>query len=294
MMVVLVSLGVLMNLLLDREPFLEDTLRLLEIIESRQIYGYVTNKSLNRFLHEAIIVQGIEAIEIVRYLRLILNLCPEEDQLLRQANLSQSQNIDAIEQLCAETLDLCLIIPEEPEYLWNNLPILSVQQCLERWSLEEQLLYPIYHKESDVLNLMKWFEGIFEGGWQSVSDLLSPQLRPAFRKNTEDQEERAKLIDLVDLGLELAGYTVVLIITVRKIDEETASVRAQVYPRGEALTLPPNLKLSVLTVTGEVFTEVTARSNDEFIQYQLNAQRGDNFGIQVSLGEACIIERFDL
>lgn len=289
---VLVSLGVLMNLLLDRQPFLEDTLRLLEIIESGEIYGYVTEKSLHHFLHEATNKKGFKnAIGIVNDILCILKLCPYEYQILRQENLSKSENFEAIEQLCAETFDLCLIVPEEPEELWVSLPVLSVKKCLERRSLEEQLLYP---KGSDVLNLWEWFEGVFEGNWQSVTDLLSPQqLRPAFRKS-EDQQQRAKLIDLVDLGLEIAGNPVVLIITVGEIDNETASVRAQIHPRGESLTLPPNLKLSVLTATGDIFTEVTARSNDEFIQYQFNAQRGDNFGIQVSLGEACIIERFHL
>ncbi|AOX00226.1 hypothetical protein BJP34_12880 [Moorena producens PAL-8-15-08-1] len=157
----------------------------------------------------------------------------------------------------------------------------------------EQLINQLPEPESNVVNLREWLKGNFQVGWQSVSDLLSPQLRPAFR-NTEDQQQRAKPIDLFDLGLELAGNPVVLIITVRKIDTETASVRAQIYPKGEALTLPPNLKLSILTATGEVFTEVTARSNDEFIQYQFNAQQGDDFGIQVSLGEASVTERFQV
>ncbi|NEO23744.1 MULTISPECIES: DUF1822 family protein [unclassified Moorena] len=158
----------------------------------------------------------------------------------------------------------------------------------------EQLINQLPEPESDVVNLREWLKGNFQVGWQSVSDLLPPQqLRPAFR-NTEYQQERAKPIDLFDLGLELAGNPVVLIITVGKIDKETASVRAQVYPKGEALTLPPNLKLSVLTATGDVFTEVTARSNDEFIQYQFNAQQGDDFGIKVSLGEASVTERFQV
>ncbi|NEP26920.1 DUF1822 family protein [Moorena sp. SIO3I6] len=157
----------------------------------------------------------------------------------------------------------------------------------------EQLINQLPELESNVVNLVEWFKGNFQVDWQSVSDLLSPQLRPAFR-NTEYQQQRAKPIDLFDLGLELAGNPVVLIITVGKIDKETASVRAQVYPNGEALTLPPNLKLSILTATGEVFTEVTARSNDEFIQYQFNAQQGDDFGIKVSLGEASVTERFQV
>ncbi|NEQ12058.1 MAG: DUF1822 family protein, partial [Moorea sp. SIO4E2] len=69
-------------------------------------------------------------------------------------------------------------------------------------SLEElikQLPEPLPELESNVVNLLEWFKGNFEVGWQSVSDLLSPKLRPAFR-NTEDQQERGKLIDLFDLG----------------------------------------------------------------------------------------------
>ncbi|NET64922.1 MAG: DUF1822 family protein [Moorea sp. SIO1G6] len=175
--------------------------------------------------------------------------------------------------------------------LGGSLEISKIQSLEE---LIKQLPEPLPELESNVVNLREWFKGNFEVGWQSLSDLLSPQqLRPAFR-NTEDQQERAKLIDLFDLGLELAGNPVVLIITIRKIDKETASVRAQIYPKGEALTLPPNLKLSVLTATGDIFTEVTARSNDEFIQYQFDAEHRDNFGIKVSLGEASIIERFQV
>lgn len=143
--------------------------------------------------------------------------------------------------------------------------------------------------ESEVVNLLDWFREVFEVGWQSVRELISHQLRPAFRDSEIKQQERAKLIDL---GLELAGHAVVLIITVREIDEETVSVRAQLYPTGEAMTLPPNLKLSVLTETGEVFKEVTARSDDEFIQYQFEVQREDDFGIQVALGNTSITEKF--
>lgn len=142
--------------------------------------------------------------------------------------------------------------------------------------------------ESNEANLPAWFRETFEVGWRSVRDVVSPQLRPAFR-TTEVQQERAKLIDL---GLELAGRAVALIITIQERDEQTTSVRAQLYPTGEAITLPPNLKMSVLTETGELFKEVTARSADEFIQYQFEAQRGDRFSIQVALGEVSLMEKF--
>jgi len=166
--------------------------------------------------------------------------------------------------------------------------LLEISQLSSLEQLINQLPEPEV-TESDVVNLLDWFKETFAAGWQAVQELVSPQLRPVFRKTDVKQQERAKFIDL---GLELAGNAVVLIITVLEVNEQTASIQAQVYPTGEVLTLPPNLKLSVLAETGEVFKEVTARSDDEFIQYQFEAQRGDLFGIQVALGEVSLKEKF--
>lgn len=158
----------------------------------------------------------------------------------------------------------------------------SLEPLINQLPEEEQI-------ESDGVILMDWLKECFEVGWQGVQELVSPQLRPVFRATEVKQQERAKLIDL---GLELAGHGVVLIITVREVEPQTVSVRAQVYPTGEAITLPPNLKLSVLTETGAVFKAVTARSDDEFIQYQFKAQQGDCFKIQVALGDVSLTEKF--
>ncbi|NEP79037.1 MAG: DUF1822 family protein [Okeania sp. SIO3B3] len=156
----------------------------------------------------------------------------------------------------------------------------------------EQLIYQLPGGEpiqSDMVNLLDWLKEKYDVGWQAVQELLSPELRPAFRNVELKKQERAKLIDL---GIELDDRRVVLIITVQEKDEKTVQVRSQVYPTGEAIVLPPNLKMSILTDTDKVFKEVTAKSNDEFIQYEFDAQLGDSFGIQVALGEASLTEKF--
>ena len=157
----------------------------------------------------------------------------------------------------------------------------------------EQLIYQLPEGEqiqSDIIvDLLDWFKEKYFPGWQAVKELVNPQLRPAFRNVELKKEERAKLIDL---GLELDDRRVALIITVQEKDEKNVTIRSQIYPTGEAIALPPNLKMSVLTDTETVFKEVTARSNDEFIQYEFDAQVGDSFGIQVALGEVSLTEKF--
>ncbi len=156
----------------------------------------------------------------------------------------------------------------------------------------EQLIYQLPKGEqikSDIVNVLDWLNEKYDAGWQAVQELVNSQLRPAFRNVGLKKQERAKLIDL---ELELDDRRVVLIITVQEKDEKTVTIRSQVYPTGEAIALPPNLKMSILTDTDTVFKEVTARSNDEFIQYEFDAQLGDSFGIQVALGEVSVTEQF--
>lgn len=144
--------------------------------------------------------------------------------------------------------------------------------------------------EIETVKLLAWFQGNFEKGWQVVQELISLKRKPAFRF-TSNKQERAKLIDL---GIEIAGQPVVLIITIQENNEQDVSIRSQVYPTDQSTTLPPSLKMSVLSETGDVFKEVIARSADEFIQYQFEAQLGDKFGIELALGEARITEHFQL
>jgi hypothetical protein len=65
---------------------------------------------------------------------------------------------------------------------------------------------------------------------------------------------------------------------------------ATVYPTGETSTLPPHLKLTILTETGQVFREVIATDNDEFIRYRFDAELGDKFFIEVALESARVTE----
>lgn len=139
----------------------------------------------------------------------------------------------------------------------------------------------ITRRQKSPVKLTNWFAHNFPIDWQSILDFSSLSLVPAFKKT---EIKRIK-----DLGVELLGNPLALMITIAKI-EEIFSLQATVYPTGETSTLPPQLKLSILTETGQVFREVIATDNDEFIRYRFDAELGDKFFIEVALESAKVTE----
>jgi hypothetical protein len=138
----------------------------------------------------------------------------------------------------------------------------------------------------EINRLSKWFENQFEAGWQTIHHVIAPhQMGGAFMANLI---KRAKLIDL---AVELANHQFALMITLAKA-EAAVTIQASVYPTGEQSTLPPNLNLSILTESGEIFKELTSRTDDAFIRYEFDAQPGDRFDVKVSLGESSVTETF--
>ncbi len=139
-------------------------------------------------------------------------------------------------------------------------------------------------QKSTVNKLSAWLDNIVNEGWQSIEQVLSPRLIPSFRSDIK----RVK-----DLGLELSGNRLALMITIGKIDTGI-NIQASVYPTGGKNTLPPNLKLMILSETGELFKEVIALTDDQFIRYRFDAETGDKFQIKVALGDASITEEFEV
>lgn len=136
------------------------------------------------------------------------------------------------------------------------------------------------------VNLTKWFENIFTPGWQMVEELLTPQqLRPAYFSESIQRARR------IDLQIDLITHTVNLVISLTRENTDNVIVNLKVFPTSESSTLSPNLRLIILA-EGEIFKEVTSRSADQFIQYEFEAEPGDEFVVKIALGEAEITEDF--
>ncbi len=151
------------------------------------------------------------------------------------------------------------------------------------------------------VNLSQWLTDVFETGWQTIETLLSPtepDLAFSFRSADStlliepDQPDvsvgRAKLIDL---GVHSAS-PVALVVQVIPESDQRRDIIVQVHPTSSQPYLPPLLQLAVLDESGLVFLEAQARSADNYIQLQFSGLPGEQFSVEVTLGETSIMEEF--
>ncbi|NEO61141.1 MAG: DUF1822 family protein [Moorea sp. SIO4G2] len=158
------------------------------------------------------------------------------------------------------------------------------------------------------VNLSQWLDNVVETGWQtleSLENLLNPP-EPifAFRSAGLDSTEALPLEEnldvgirrakLIDLGLLLAGSPVALVVELVPESELKQNIRLKVYPTGSKTYLPANLTLTVLDASGTVFLEAQARQIDNYIQLQFSGVPGEQFSVEVALGDARIIEDFTI
>lgn len=126
-------------------------------------------------------------------------------------------------------------------------------------------------------------------------------------ESTTDDETRWKAIELLwkiksdhpsaatrriaDLGMRLA-HPVSLMVAISPKFDGRRGILLRVYPMGNQAFLPQNLKLIGFDKTGKTLLEVSARGQDNYIQFIFNADPRDKFSVQVSLGEATVTEYF--
>lgn len=149
-----------------------------------------------------------------------------------------------------------------------------------------------------VNNLSLWFQNIFEAGWQSVDTILGTgreTLAFGFRTDTALNDISVKGLKLIDLGIDLKGNAVMLLVGLTPEIDEKVSIRVQLYPASGETYLPPNLKLGLLSQSGVTLQEVSSRSQDNYIQLKrFKSPAGKGFSIQVALGDVSIKEDFVL
>ena len=143
-------------------------------------------------------------------------------------------------------------------------------------------------RQKNPVNLTQWFTGIFTETWQNVEQLLTP--RQLGIAHFSEQIKRAKRIDL---RIDLITHSVVLVVNIDRENINQIVVTLQLYPTDGNKTLPEGLKLIVLAA-GEVFQEIIARSADQLMQCRFDAELGDEFTLELRLGEAIIKENFEL
>jgi hypothetical protein len=101
----------------------------------------------------------------------------------------------------------------------------------------------------------------------------------------------------LDFGMQLEGHSVALIVAIMPRNDDRIGVFLQVQPI-EGKKLPPHLKLSLLSDSGETKKEVESRSDDDgegkdnLIQLRFSPPAGTRFQVRVSVNEVSVTEEF--
>jgi hypothetical protein len=184
----------------------------------------------------------------------------------------------------------------------EELPIRQLQpidDLIDVLNPREQLLPALGRTRA---NLSQWFTNIFEQGWETVESLFAPtepDLAFNFRSAPDSVIDEPELSDegvsrakLIDLGMQLAGESVALVVELKPESDRKTNILLQVHPTGDRAFLPPLLQLTVLDETGLVFLEAQARNADNYIQLQFSGLRGEQFSVRVALGDVSVVEDF--
>jgi len=103
---------------------------------------------------------------------------------------------------------------------------------------------------------------------------------------------------LIDLGMQLGSHTVVLIVAIMPRADGRIGVFLQVQPAGKLPNLPPHLKLTVLSASGEIMLQVEARSDeqeqgkDKSLEGRFSPPPGTRFRVRVGLDDVSVTEDF--
>lgn len=136
-MQVLLDTNIILDYLLDREPFFSDADALFEAIESQRVIGYVTATTLTDIFY---IVRKNKGAEIgkreVATLLAGMQVCTVNRAILEAAVSSNMSDFeDAVQLACAMADNLDAIVTRDTEgFTGTSLPVLSAGELMERLS----------------------------------------------------------------------------------------------------------------------------------------------------------------
>ncbi|MBD2774986.1 DUF1822 family protein [Iningainema tapete] len=167
-------------------------------------------------------------------------------------------------------------------------------------SVDDLLDYLTQKEQAVKVSLHQWIKGVITEGWQTIDELLNPQ-QIEWMGCRSFSITRGKKIDL---GLELNGESVALIVTlapenqsaIKNQDEVNILIQVSLpkeeYIPGKNVYIPEKLKVAVIDDKGDEVLYTTSRQNDNWIEVEFSAQFGEKFSVDVILGESKVTQQF--
>ncbi|WP_042491368.1 DUF1822 family protein [Anabaena sp. PCC 7108] len=151
---------------------------------------------------------------------------------------------------------------------------------------------PTKNVEKTAVNLSNWLQNIFELDWQGLETLgiKSDGLAPILRDFEDSSMERIKLIDL---GVQIRSHSLALLVGLKPEADNKVGIRVQLRPSLGENNLPPNVKLTLLSSSGEKKQEIESRTQDNYIQLKRwKSKPGTRFSLTITLNDLSLTEDF--
>ena len=119
---VLLDDDILLDILLERDPFVEDSSKIWELIETKQVEGYVTLTTLNKIFDVGRDNGGFEiAWEAISEIRSVMEVCIIDDRILEIAHSYHLKDFEqSIQLACAKFFKLDYILTRKLEYIKSS------------------------------------------------------------------------------------------------------------------------------------------------------------------------------
>jgi predicted nucleic acid-binding protein len=132
---VLIDTNIVLDLLLEREPFVEVTIALFDQIEQGNLEGYIAATTITNIFYIIRKTKGREvAFTAIHRLLIGLRFCAVDRQTVETAlSLDLKDFEDSIQLACATLNQLDAIVTrDQKDFIGNNLPIYSPTELLNQ------------------------------------------------------------------------------------------------------------------------------------------------------------------
>ena len=132
---ILVDTNIVLDLLLEREPYIEGAIALFDHIERGQVTGYIAATTITNIFYILRKAQGREvALAAIKRLLIGLRLCSVDRQTVETAlSLGLKDFEDSIQLACATLAQLDAIVTRNAkDFSGSNLPIYSPTDLLNQ------------------------------------------------------------------------------------------------------------------------------------------------------------------
>lgn len=137
MIKVLIDTNIVLDMVLEREPFVEEAMELFEWIESGRVQGYIAATTVTNIFYIVRKAQGREvALSAVRRILMGLALCQVDRPVIAQAIDSNLKDFeDGVQFACARSNQLDAIVTRDRnDFAGVALPIWSIADLMAQLS----------------------------------------------------------------------------------------------------------------------------------------------------------------